>query len=167
MQATRIYLVRHGQVGILGDEALPTLELVPKNQRFYDYRAKYESDRTEYHCPGTADAAEEARYADLALAAADLGRRDAHLGARLTAAPDLDLGAGLIRRAATETRVLVSDCHAPREPAVAVLPAPAEVLAAHIGRDFFNALPEPGAFPQKLARTGVEPSSCSTFCACG
>ena len=36
---------------------------------FYDYRAKYESDRTEYHCPGTTDAETEALYADLAIAA--------------------------------------------------------------------------------------------------
>ena len=41
---------------------------------FYDYRAKYESERTDYICPGTTDAAEEAVYADLAVAAfAELG----------------------------------------------------------------------------------------------
>ena len=36
---------------------------------FYDYRAKYESDRTEYICPGTSDSETEQRYADLAVAA--------------------------------------------------------------------------------------------------
>ena len=36
---------------------------------FYDYRAKYESERTTYTCPGSADAAIEAGYAELALRA--------------------------------------------------------------------------------------------------
>ena len=38
---------------------------------FYDYHAKYESDRTEYICPGTASDEEEAVYAELAVAAFD------------------------------------------------------------------------------------------------
>jgi D-alanine-D-alanine ligase len=60
-------------VAILQGEALPTIR-IETPRVFYDYRAKYESDRTEYICPGTADAAEEARYAELALAAfAELG----------------------------------------------------------------------------------------------
>ncbi len=60
-------------VAILQGEALPTIR-IETPRVFYDYRAKYHSDRTEYTCPGTGDAAEEARYAELALAAcAELG----------------------------------------------------------------------------------------------
>ena len=60
-------------VAILQGEALPTIR-IETPRVFYDYRAKYQSDRTEYICPGTADAVEEARYAELALAAfAELG----------------------------------------------------------------------------------------------
>ena len=60
-------------VGILQGEALPSIR-IETPRVFYDYRAKYESDRTEYHCPGTQNDEEEARYAALALAAfAELG----------------------------------------------------------------------------------------------
>jgi D-alanine-D-alanine ligase len=60
-------------VGILQGEALPTIR-IETPRVFYDYRAKYESDRTEYHCPGTRTVEEEARYATLAQAAfAELG----------------------------------------------------------------------------------------------
>lgn len=55
-------------VGILKGEALPTIR-IETPRVFYDYRAKYESDRTQYHCPGTDDPAAEQRYAALALAA--------------------------------------------------------------------------------------------------
>ncbi|MDX1499551.1 MAG: D-alanine--D-alanine ligase [Woeseiaceae bacterium] len=55
-------------VGVLQGEALPSIRIVTPRV-FYDYRAKYESDRTEYHCPGTGDAEAEARYSELALAA--------------------------------------------------------------------------------------------------
>ena len=37
-------------VGILGDEALPIIRIVPKNE-FYDFEAKYLRDDTEYRCP--------------------------------------------------------------------------------------------------------------------
>lgn len=37
-------------VGILGDQALPIVRIVPKNE-FYDYEAKYLRDDTEYLCP--------------------------------------------------------------------------------------------------------------------
>ena len=57
-------------VAVLDGEALPSIR-IETPRVFYDYRAKYESDRTEYHCPGTASAAEEARYAELAVAAFD------------------------------------------------------------------------------------------------
>lgn len=60
-------------VGILQGKALPTIR-IETPRVFYDYRAKYESDRTRYHCPGTTDAETEARYAELAVAAfAELG----------------------------------------------------------------------------------------------
>jgi D-alanine-D-alanine ligase len=55
-------------IGVLQGTALPSIR-IETPRVFYDYRAKYESDRTEYHCPGTADAATEAMYADLAMAA--------------------------------------------------------------------------------------------------
>ena len=55
-------------VGVLQGRALPSIRIVTPRV-FYDYQAKYKSDLTEYICPGTADAAEEQRYADLALAA--------------------------------------------------------------------------------------------------
>ncbi len=57
-------------VGVLQGNALPSIR-IETPRVFYDYRAKYQSDRTEYICPGTADAAEEARYAEIALAAFD------------------------------------------------------------------------------------------------
>jgi len=55
-------------VGVLQGEALPTIR-IETPRVFYDYRAKYESDRTRYHCPGTSDAETELQYAELALAA--------------------------------------------------------------------------------------------------
>jgi D-alanine-D-alanine ligase len=57
-------------VSVLQGSALPSIR-IETPRVFYDYRAKYESERTEYICPGTADAAEEKRYAELALAAFD------------------------------------------------------------------------------------------------
>jgi D-alanine-D-alanine ligase len=55
-------------VGVLQGNALPSIRIETPRE-FYDYRAKYESDRTEYHCPGTSDAKTEALYCDLAIAA--------------------------------------------------------------------------------------------------
>ncbi|NNF40034.1 MAG: D-alanine--D-alanine ligase [Woeseiaceae bacterium] len=55
-------------VAVLQGRALPSIRI--KTPRvFYDYRAKYESERTEYFCPGTTDDLEEQRYADLAVRA--------------------------------------------------------------------------------------------------
>ena len=60
-------------VGVLQGEALPSIR-IETPRVFYDYRAKYESDRTDYVCPGTGSDEEEAVYAQLALAAfAELG----------------------------------------------------------------------------------------------
>jgi len=55
-------------VAVLQGQALPTIR-IETPRVFYDYRAKYESDRTEYICPGTTSEDDEKRYADLAIAA--------------------------------------------------------------------------------------------------
>jgi D-alanine-D-alanine ligase len=55
-------------VAVLQGQALPSIR-IETPRVFYDYRAKYESDRTEYFCPGTPDAETEALYAGLATAA--------------------------------------------------------------------------------------------------
>jgi len=55
-------------VSILHGKALPSIRIVTPRV-FYDYRAKYESDRTEYICRGTATEEEEANYAELAVRA--------------------------------------------------------------------------------------------------
>ena len=55
-------------VSILQGVALPSIR-IETPRVFYDYHAKYESDRTQYHCPGTPDAETEAMYAGLAIAA--------------------------------------------------------------------------------------------------
>jgi len=54
-------------VGILGDEALPTIRIVPAGS-YYDYHAKYIAETTQYICPGLEGRAEEEVRA-LALAA--------------------------------------------------------------------------------------------------
>jgi len=55
-------------VAVLQGKALPSIRIVTPRV-FYDYRAKYESDRTEYICRGTSSDEEEAAYAELAVAA--------------------------------------------------------------------------------------------------
>lgn len=55
-------------VAVLQGRALPSIRIVTPRV-FYDYRAKYESDRTEYICPGTGTTDDEAVYAELAVAA--------------------------------------------------------------------------------------------------
>ena len=60
-------------VAILQGRALPSIR-IETPRVFYDYRAKYESDRTEYICPGTTRQDDEQVYAELAVAAfAELG----------------------------------------------------------------------------------------------
>lgn len=60
-------------VSVLQGEALPSIR-IETPRVFYDYRAKYESETTRYHCPGTEDQAMEQRYAEIAVAAfAELG----------------------------------------------------------------------------------------------
>ena len=41
-------------VGILGDSALPVIKLLPPG-KFYDFNAKYESDKMQYICPSQLD----------------------------------------------------------------------------------------------------------------
>ena len=55
-------------VGILGDEALPIIRIVPKNE-FYDFEAKYLRDDTEYRCPCGLSAEKEAVIQQEALQA--------------------------------------------------------------------------------------------------
>jgi len=55
-------------VAVLQGEALPSIR-IETPRVFYDYRAKYESERTEYVCPGTSSDVDEQKYAALATAA--------------------------------------------------------------------------------------------------
>lgn len=55
-------------VAVLQGEALPSIR-IETPRVFYDYRAKYESDRTEYYCPGVDDLILEQRYRDIAIGA--------------------------------------------------------------------------------------------------
>ena len=59
---------RETTVGILGGEALPIVEVRPK-QGGYDYKNKYTNGRTEYFCPAPFDAATARRIEQAALAA--------------------------------------------------------------------------------------------------
>jgi D-alanine-D-alanine ligase len=54
-------------VGILGDQALPILELVPKRQAFYDYKAKYTKGETQFILPARLEKYVYARVQKLAL----------------------------------------------------------------------------------------------------
>jgi D-alanine-D-alanine ligase len=56
-------------VGILVDEPLPILELVPRRQAFYDYEAKYTRGETEFVMPARLDAKAAGKVRDLALKA--------------------------------------------------------------------------------------------------
>src|SRR5216110_3318529 len=59
---------RETTVGILGGEALPIVEVRPR-QGGYDYQNKYTSGRTEYFCPASFDAATAQRIQQAALEA--------------------------------------------------------------------------------------------------
>ena len=56
-------------VGILGEQALPILELVPKKQEFYDFKAKYTRGETEFIIPARLDQTVTEYVQRLALAA--------------------------------------------------------------------------------------------------
>lgn len=55
-------------VTVLQGQALSSIR-IETPRAFYDYRAKYESEKTEYFCPGTDDAELEQRLHDAAVAA--------------------------------------------------------------------------------------------------
>ena len=55
-------------VTVLQGQALSSIR-IETPRAFYDYRAKYESEKTEYFCPGTDDAELEQRFHDAAVAA--------------------------------------------------------------------------------------------------
>lgn len=55
-------------VGILGDKALPIIRIVPATE-FYDYKAKYLRDDTQYLCPCGLSAEQEQRIQQEALLA--------------------------------------------------------------------------------------------------
>ncbi len=56
-------------VGILGQEVLPILELVPKSHDYYSYEAKYTRGETEFIIPARLDSRTEKRVKELALKA--------------------------------------------------------------------------------------------------
>lgn len=58
-----------GTAAILGDEALPLLELVPKTTEFYDYQAKYTKGATQFICPARMSEEETKLTQELALRA--------------------------------------------------------------------------------------------------
>lgn len=58
---------REIQVGILGDRALPSIEIVPK-EGFYDYENKYQPGAAEEFCPSPIPAEWEKRLGEAALA---------------------------------------------------------------------------------------------------
>ena len=64
----RCIVGRELTVSVLQGRALPSIR-IETPRVFYDYRAKYESDRTRYFCPGAASPAEEAELGALAVAA--------------------------------------------------------------------------------------------------
>ncbi|MGZ6694045.1 MAG: D-alanine--D-alanine ligase family protein [Solirubrobacteraceae bacterium] len=54
--STRVLLERHVHgrelaVSVLGDEALPVVEAVPREEDFYDFSARYTIGRTRFVCP--------------------------------------------------------------------------------------------------------------------
>ena len=55
-------------VAVLQGQALSSIR-IETPRAFYDYRAKYESEKTEYFCPGTDDPELEKRFHDAAVAA--------------------------------------------------------------------------------------------------
>jgi len=63
--AERCIVGKELTVAVLQGHALPSIR-IETPRVFYDYRAKYESDRTQYYCPGTADVQQEQRYLELA-----------------------------------------------------------------------------------------------------
>jgi D-alanine-D-alanine ligase len=70
--SSKVLLERHVQgrelaVSILGDEALPVVEAVPREEDFYDFSARYTIGRTSFVCPAQLSDALTARSQALAL----------------------------------------------------------------------------------------------------
>jgi D-alanine-D-alanine ligase len=55
-------------VAVLGDEALPVIEIVP-HEGYYDFENKYVKGKTEYHCPADLSDVVEEHVKNLAVAA--------------------------------------------------------------------------------------------------
>ncbi len=68
MQVEQLIVGRELTVGVLGDQALPIVEIHPL-EGFYDYTNKYTKGRTEYFCPADLPAEITARIQAYALAA--------------------------------------------------------------------------------------------------
>jgi D-alanine-D-alanine ligase len=66
--AERCVVGAESTVAILQGQALASIR-IETPRVFYDYRAKYESDKTQYHCPGTDDPELEQRFHDAAVRA--------------------------------------------------------------------------------------------------
>lgn len=56
-------------VGVLGSDALPVVEAIPRDSDLFDFEARYEIGRTDYICPAELSADEAADVAETALAA--------------------------------------------------------------------------------------------------
>ncbi|MDX1403175.1 MAG: D-alanine--D-alanine ligase [Woeseiaceae bacterium] len=63
--AERCIVGDESTVAVLQGQALPSVR-IETPRVFYDYRAKYESESTQYFCPGTEDAELEKKFHDLA-----------------------------------------------------------------------------------------------------
>ncbi len=66
--AERCIVGDESTVAVLQGQALSSVR-IETPRVFYDYRAKYESDKTRYFCPGTDDPGLEQRFHDAAVAA--------------------------------------------------------------------------------------------------
>jgi D-alanine-D-alanine ligase len=71
--SSRVVLERHVHgrelaVAILGDEALPVVEAVPREEDFYDFSSRYTIGRTTFVCPAQLPAELTARVQEIALA---------------------------------------------------------------------------------------------------
>jgi D-alanine-D-alanine ligase len=75
-------------VGILGDQALPIIEIAPK-AKFFDYEAKYKSGLTEYIIPAVLEKEQADKISQAALSAHKL------LGCRGCSRVDIILSEGL------------------------------------------------------------------------
>lgn len=65
--AERCIVGSESTVAVLQGQALSSIR-IETPRVFYDYRAKYQSDSTRYHCPGTDDAELERSLHDMAVA---------------------------------------------------------------------------------------------------